>query len=76
MFDYNKYYNAEVNRGWGFAVGKSDSDINEISGIGDLIEKSQSSDRVAVYRDGSKVTIVGDSNGPWAVEFTPTVLWK
>jgi len=55
--------------GEGFAVGKETDDINEIDGLGTLIQRAATDTDVAVYRaaDGT-LTIVGDANGPWAVQ--------
>jgi hypothetical protein len=68
MTNYNAIWNRENNQGNGFAVGDESDDINEIAGLGDLIERAHSDNDVAVYRDGNATTtIVGNANGPWAV---------
>lgn len=67
MSDYNKIWHKKNNNGEGFSVGNDDDDINELGELGKLIERSTSSETVAVYRDGDTITIVGDANGPWAV---------
>ena len=67
MTNYNEIWNRENNQGNGFAVGDESDDINEITGLGDLIERADSDNDVAVYRAGETITIVGDAHGPWAV---------
>lgn len=70
------------NDGEGFAVGGGISDgdieadeeavskldINDIDGLGARVWAAQNDGQVAIYRNGDKVTLVGDFGGPWAVE--------
>ena len=65
--DYKKIYQELNNAGCGYAVGNENDDINELSGIGELVKKAETADDVAVYQDGDTIILVGDSNGPWAV---------
>ena len=68
--DYNEIYNQMNNNGLGYSVGNETDNINELTGIGELIKKAETADDVAVYQDGDTTVIVGDSNGPWAVDAT------
>ena len=65
--DYDKIFIKLNSRAEGFAVGGEEDDINELSGLGELIQRSESDDKVAVYQKGNVLTIVGDVAGPWAV---------
>ena len=66
---YDEAYKALNDAGLGYAVGEEDDDVNEqAERLGaELIVASPSSDRVAVYRRGDQLILVGDANGPWAV---------
>ena len=66
--DFDAIFYAENNSGKGFSAGAEQDDINSIKGFGDLIQKSYTSDKVAVYLQGDIYTIVGDCSGPWAVQ--------
>lgn len=67
--DYDRIWDDENDAGRGYAVGDESDDINEIDGLGRLIEASDRVGRVAVYRaDSGAITIVGDAWGPWAVD--------
>lgn len=66
---YDEAYTILNNAGAGYAVGEEDDDINELAELlgAELIVTSTSNDRVAVYRRGEQLILVGDANGPWAV---------
>jgi len=66
--DYDKIFIKLNSRAEGFAVGEETDDINELSGLGELIQRSESDDKVAVYQKGDVLTIVADAAGPWAVK--------
>ena len=68
--DYNKIWNELNNDGEGFSIGSFTDDINDIPNLDGftLIKKSENDNDVAVYHDGvGSMVIVGNSNGPWAV---------
>lgn len=65
--DFGKAWNEGNNNGEGFAVGNDGDNINEIAGIGELVQRSYADNQVAVYEGGEGYTVVGDSYGPWAV---------
>jgi len=61
-------YREKNNAGLGFSVGEETDQITEIEGIGDLLEVFQ---ELALYSGESgegPLVLVGDCNGPWAVE--------
>lgn len=66
---YDEAYRILDNAGAGYAVGEDDDDINELAELlgAELIVASPSNNKVAVYRRGEKLILVGDANGPWAV---------
>jgi len=66
---YDEAYRILNNAGMGYAVGEDDDDINELAELlgAELIVTSTSNDRVAVYRRGEQLILVGDAHGPWAV---------
>ena len=66
--DFDAIFYAENNAGKGFSVGVEQDDINNIKGIGELVQESHTNDKVAVYQEGNVYTVVGDCNGPWAVQ--------
>lgn len=66
--ELNKLWNAGNDAGDGYGVGDDSDDINKIKGIGKLVSKSNRNDEVAVYEKGNKYIVVGDANGPWAVD--------
>lgn len=54
--------------GEGFAVGIEDGGINGLEFLfGELLVEAWATDEVAVYDDGTGLTLVGDSHGGWAV---------
>jgi len=56
--------------GYGFSVGAEEDGITAIQGIGELLEVFENGS-LALYSGESEdgpLLIVGDSNGPWAVE--------
>lgn len=69
MGRYDEAYTILNNAGAGYAVGEEDDDINELAELlgAELIVTSTSDDRVAVYRRGEQLILVGDAHGPWAV---------
>lgn len=69
MGRYDEAYTILNNAGAGYAVGEEDDDINELAELlgAELIVTSTSNDRVAVYRRGEQLILVGDAHGPWAV---------
>ena len=66
---YDEAYRILDNAGAGYAVGEEDDDINELAELlgAELVVTSTSDDRVAVYRRGERLILVGDAHGPWAV---------
>jgi len=56
------------NAGHGYEVGRPSDDINNIRGIGKLVQPSSNPDEIAIYKDGNTYIGVGDSHGPWAVD--------
>lgn len=64
---WTKLWRKENNRGMGFDPRGGD-DINNLRGVGKLLRSSGSTDQVAVYDYGDTYILVGDSNGPWAVQ--------
>ena len=68
--EFNEIWSTFNNDGKGFAVGDADDDINSITGAENytLIKHAEHDNDVAVYQDGDAYLIVGDSNGPWAVQ--------
>jgi len=66
---YDEVYKALDDAGMGFPVGEEDDDINELAEVlgAELIVASTSNDKVAVYRRGEQLILVGDAHGPWAV---------
>lgn len=76
LFDLDiKALRTEARRLWtegndsgnGYTVGNDNDDISAIKGIGELVSSEDVSDGLAIYRNGDRVVVVGDSNGPWAV---------
>jgi hypothetical protein len=66
---FEREYNTRACKaGEGYGLGDDGDDINAIQGVGTLIVRSASSDKIAIYQDGDKVVLVGDANGPWAVD--------
>lgn len=68
--DYKDIWD-ELNRD-GFAAcdcdDPCDCDINELGDFGALIQRAETMDDLAVYREDSlSIVIVGDAWGPWAV---------
>lgn len=68
----SKLFHAGNNAGNGYAACDCDvencgCDIDEL-GLGRLLVASSQSSGLAVYQTADGVTIVGDANGPWAVD--------
>lgn len=66
-------FHAGNNAGEGYAACGCDvencgCDIDAIDGIGKLLLASSETNGLAVYQTAGGVTIVGDANGPWAVD--------
>lgn len=64
----NEIFSSINEEGDGFSVGSEDQHVNELEGLGRLALASTNDSEVAVYVLESTATIVGDANGPWAVE--------
>lgn len=71
--EWNRLYQNENNKSLGYAVGNEHDDINAIEGIGALIKRAENSSDVAVYDNGTHWVVVGDSHGPWAMDFAKVV---
>ena len=71
--DYKEIWGELNNAGDGFAPCDCDGtrcgcDINELEGLGVLIQRTNNDRDMAVYQDGlGVITIVGNAHGPWAV---------
>jgi len=73
MTDYDEIYDRLNNEGHGFAVCECEAgcacDVNGFEELGDLAQRAETDDGLAVYNDGETITIVGYAHGPWAVAF-------
>ena len=70
MNNYKEIWTIANNNGEGFPVGEDGQDINTLTDeLGELMERAYSDTDVAVYRDDAgRVIVVGNANGPWAVQ--------
>ena len=60
-------YRERNNNGEGYAVGRESDEIFEVKEKG-LVFHYMVSDDLAVYEGPKGLVLVGDSNGPWAVD--------
>lgn len=67
MMSYEEIYFMLNSAELGFAV--EGDDVNNAIGIGDLVRKSTTDGKVAVYKNGDTITMVGDAYGLWAVRY-------
>lgn len=65
--EFLKIWRQENDRGYGFDP-HGGRDINRLKGTGTLLDPARNTSDVAVYDYGDTYIIVGDSNGPWAVQ--------
>lgn len=65
--DIKDLWNQENNQGMGFNPRGGD-DINDLRGAGTLISRAKNPDDIAVYDYGDTYLLVGDANGPLAVQ--------
>jgi len=72
MLTYDAQWIEGNNAGNGYSIGEESDGINNLH-IGELLVRSSSSDRVAVYRLPltRRLVAVGDAGGPWAVDVEP-----
>lgn len=61
-------WNQKNNKGLGYGPPAGSQGVNDVRGVGRLVRRAWGGDAIAVYDNGRYWTLVGDANGPWAVD--------